>query len=113
MTPRLTSRMLVGALVRAAQAQGGTAMVLHRGEETAGTILVQLSDRGTNLGFAERMTGLSGVAELVPCGPAQSSQISEIQAYIERRTRADPDMWIVELDIAEGQQLAARILCAG
>lgn len=104
--------MLVGALVRAAQAQGGSAMVLHRGEAQAGAILVQLLDRGTNLGFAERMTDLSGAAALVSCGPADSIQSIEISQYIERRIGADPDIWIVELDVAEGQQLAARILCA-
>ena len=113
MSTRLTSQLLVSALIRRAQAAGGSAMVLHRGEAESGTIVVQLLDRGVNLGFFERLTSLSGALELVPCGPAPTSPESEISHYIERRTARDPDMWFVELDTVLGQQLAAEILCAG
>jgi len=112
MTARLTSQTLIGALVRRVQAAGGTAMILHKGESIAGTILVQLLDRGANLGLVERVTGLSGRTELVPSGPRNDGQDTDISSYIERRIRIDPDIWIVELDVAEGQQLAADILCS-
>ena len=46
MTDRLTSTMLVGALIRSAQAQGGNAMVLAKGDATSGAILIQTIDRG-------------------------------------------------------------------
>lgn len=113
MSARLTSQVLVSALVRRAQAAGGGAMILHKGEAESGSIVVQLLDRGVNLGFFERLTSLSGVLELVPCGPPPTSPDSELSHYIERRTARDPDMWFVELDTVLGQQLAAEILCAG
>lgn len=113
MSTRLTSAMLVGALVRQAQAQGGSAMILHKGEAMSGTILVQLLDRGTNMGFFERVATLNGTYELAPCGPRDLNQDIEMSDYIARRISVDPDMWVVELDTAAGQQLAAQLLCAG
>jgi len=112
MTERLTSAMLVGALVRSAQAQGGTAMILHKGETLSGTIVVQIVERGRSQGFFERITTLNGTVELSPCGPRNTGQDQENSQYIERRVRVDPDMWIVELDVADGYQLAAQLLCA-
>ncbi|HWJ70197.1 MAG TPA: DUF1491 family protein [Sphingobium sp.] len=113
MTARLTSQLLVGALVRRAQAAGGGAMILHKGEPVSGAIVVQLLDRGVNLGLFERIADLSGGLGLVPCGPPPTSPASEVSQYIARRTMVDPDIWFVELDTVLGQQLAAEILCAG
>lgn len=113
MSDRLTSHLLVGALIRRTQSQGGTAMVLHRGESIGGSIIVQLLDRGRNLGFFERMTALNGTATLSPCGPQGKDQEAENTQYIDRRVARDPDIWVLELDVAEGEQLAVEVLCAG
>ena len=113
MTESLTSQLLVGALIRRAQQQGGSAMVLNKGEGISGTILVQVVERGRNVGLFERLTALNGTVELTPCGPQESVQDAEISQYIERRLRVDPDIWVIELDVAEGEQLAAAILCTG
>lgn len=113
MNARLTSQLLVGALVRRAQVAGGGAMILHKGEPVSGAIVVQLLDRGVNLGLFERIADLSGQLALVPCGPPASSPPSDISQYIARRSAVDPDIWFVELDTVLGQQLAAEILCAG
>ena len=113
MRERLTSQLLASALIRRVQMEGGSAMVLHKGEAMSGSIVVQLLDRGVNLGFFERVTSLSGGLELVPCGPKDLSQNMEMAHYIARRTAVDPDIWFIELDTALGHQLAAEILCAG
>jgi len=110
---RLTSQMLVGALVRRAQVEGGSAMVLHKGEPVSGAIVVQLLDRGVNRGLFERVSSLSGAPGLLPCGPAPDRPAADVSQYIERRAATDPDIWFVELDTVSGQQLAAEILCAG
>ncbi|BAK64684.1 hypothetical protein SLG_00090 [Sphingobium sp. SYK-6] len=112
MSSRPTTQFLVGALVRAVEAQGGMAAVLHKGEPESGSIVVQLVEKGRNHGFYERVTALSGAVELTPCGPRNMDQPFEMMEYIERRVRSDPDIWFVELDVADGEQLAAAILCA-
>lgn len=110
---RLTSQLLVQALLRSAQSAGGMAMVLHRGEQMSGVIIVQIMERGQNLGLFERVTALDGSTNLMAVGPAIGCEPSEINQYIERRTRVDPDIWFIELDIADGQRLAAKLLCSG
>lgn len=113
MTDRLTSQLLVNFLVRRTQGEGGFATVLRKGEAISGAIIVQLTDRGENQGLFERVTALSGEAQLVPCGPPINSQGAEITQYLDKRLRVDPDIWIVELDIPQAQRLAAETLCAG
>lgn len=112
MTPRLTTEMLVGALLRRTDAAGGSLMVLHKGDPIAGTLLLQLMERGAFIGLFERMTSLDGTVSLVRCGPAESSQQSEIVEYISRRRRSDPDFWLVELDIANGERFAAETIAS-
>lgn len=113
MSDRLTSQLLVSALIRRAQAAGGFGTVLHKGEAMSGAIVVQLLERGENIGFFERLTDLDGHAQLIPTGPAKSADSSVLTQYLGRRTGSDPDIWFVELDVAQGEQLAAEVLCAG
>jgi len=112
MSDRLTSQFLVSALIRRAEAAGGSAMVLHKGEAISGAIVVQLVERGENIGLFERVTGLDGRVVLVPTGPKNPIVFSDLTQYMARRTGSDPDIWFVELDVASGEQLAAEILCA-
>lgn len=113
LSDRLTSQLLVQALMRSAQSAGGMAMVLHKGEQLSGAIVVQIMERGQNLGLFERVTDLDGRVTLMAVGPLSGCEPSEINQYIERRSRVDPDIWFVELDIPDGQRLAADVLAAG
>lgn len=110
---RLDSQTLVSALIRRVQAAGGFAAVLNKGDPYGGVILVQLLDRGRFGTLLERMTDLSGRQTMVPCGPRLDTQDTEISDYISKRKRADPDLWLVELDVAEGERFAAETLCNG
>jgi hypothetical protein len=58
---RLTSATLVSALRRRVNQAGGSAMVLARGDETAGGILLLTYEKGTNPRFFERGIGPKGV----------------------------------------------------
>jgi hypothetical protein len=110
---RLDSQTLVGALIRRVQAAGGFATVIHKGDPSGGVILVQLLDRGRFRTLMERMTGLSGHQTMVATGPTSDAQQSEIYDYISKRRRSDPDLWLIELDVAEGERFAAETLCVG
>lgn len=105
--PRLTSGMLVGAIIRQTQALGGHAMVLARGDETAGALLVALTDRGEALGFFERGLVASGGYDWVRCGPAPEDGPEEAANYLERRRRFDPDLWVIEVDLRDGEAMLA------
>lgn len=109
---RLDTQTLVSALIRRVQNAGGFATVIHKGDASGGIILVQLLDRGQFGTLLERMTDLDGRQTMVPCGPQNSSQDTEISEYISKRRRSDPDLWLVELDVAGGERFAAETLCA-
>ena len=112
MTDRLTSTMLVGALIRSAQAQGGNAMVLAKGDATSGAILIQTIDRGRETGIFERTPDYaSGGYHMVAVGPASDSSDQDRADYFARRRHSDPDLWIIELDIADGERFAAVTMC--
>ena len=108
MSARLTSRMLAGALIRRVQAEGGSATVLAKGDETAGAILLVCAERGAFKQMLERMPTLEGGAQWQPVGPQATAPQEELDAYLARRRRSDPDLWLIELDIAQAERFAAE-----
>lgn len=110
MTARLTSRMLVDSLIRAANVAGGHAMVLARGDDGAGAILIECAERGQAGPLLERILGLDGRYGWARCGPQDFENTEERSQYIERRRSRDPDMWLIELDIAEAERFAAEMI---
>lgn len=103
MMARAASGLLVSALIRRVEAVGGHAMVLHRGDATAGALLFLLAERGVPTALIERTLDPAGVYRWTDAGPAHAT---ERDAYIARRRKSDPDLWVVELDVAD----AARIV---
>ncbi len=105
---RLKSRFLVDLLLRRTETAGGFAAILARGDETSGIILVQCSDRGEPGPLLERRFSLDGRYIWQAVGPDDPKDGEARANYRERRRKADPDLWIVELDIADAPQLVAE-----
>ena len=111
MTPRLNSQILIQALVRRTQKDGGFAAVLHKGDATSGAILVDLPGPDRTSRLFERMPDFAtGGYALEPVATAHWGDSPALADYIARRTRSDPDLWVIELDVANGEQLVAEIL---
>jgi len=85
-------------------------MVLARGDGEAGGILVLTLDRGEDPHFWERGIGPAGDSALVAAGPAAIEDAQEVAAYWQRRRSRDPDLWVVELDVADAQRFAAETM---
>lgn len=111
MTERLASHVLAGALMRRVEAVGGFAMVLHRGDATSGSILVQCLDHGRKTGLFERVPDYEGGYRMAPCGPSPDADQADADQYIERRLRSDPDLWVIELDVSDAERFAAETIC--
>ncbi|AXB75195.1 DUF1491 family protein [Novosphingobium sp. P6W] len=104
MDARLPAHLEVSALIRQVNAEGGFAAVLAKGERDAGTILVVLAHNGAASRLFERMPELDGTRPW-RCSRTQDSQDPfAFQDYLDRRKAQDPDMWIVELDVAKGER---------
>lgn len=105
---RFTSRFLVDLLLRRIEAAGGFAAILVKGDETAGIILVQCTYRGVPGPLLERRFALDGGYVWEAVGPDASDDGESHANYRERRQKADPDLWIIELDIADAPRLVAE-----
>lgn len=108
---RLTSAILVNALVRRTNAAGGFATIIVKGDETSGVILVQALEKGQETGLFERVSNFAGGYALMRCGPSLEDGPEALATYVARRRRSDPDLWIIELDIPEAERFAAETIC--
>jgi hypothetical protein len=104
MTGRLASSVLVAALIRKAQAEGGFAAVLATGDQGAGAILVILAERGAGHRLYERILQTDGTYSWSPTPDSAS-----VPDLVARRRRFDPDLWVVELDIPSAERFAAEM----
>jgi hypothetical protein len=102
---RLPAHLEVSGLIRATQAEGGFAAVLAKGEREAGTILVVVTENGENSRLYERMPQLDGTRAWHCSRTQDVENKADFEEYLDRRKTQDPDLWIVELDIANGERL--------
>lgn len=105
---RLKSRFLIDLLIRRAEAAGGFATVIAKGDEQSGIILVQCSERGAPGPLLERRFSPNGHYIWEAVGPDDPKDGESRTNYQNRRQQADPDLWIVELDIADAPRLVAE-----
>ena len=105
---RLKSRFLVDLLLRETESAGGFAAILVKGDDTSGVILVQCAERGVPGPLLERRFSPDGRYVWEPLGPDDAKDDESRANYRERRRKADPDLWIVELDIADAPRLVAE-----
>jgi hypothetical protein len=109
MTPRLASGVLVGALIRCAQADGGFAALLARGDENSGAVLVILTERGSDPRILERIMLADGRYAWQSPNGQTISKTSEVPALIARKRRFDPDLWVLELDVPSAERFTAEM----
>ncbi len=112
MDARLPAHLEAGGLIRRIQAEGGFAAVLRKGHETAGTLLLILTENGTNMRAYERMPQLDGSRSWTCIRKQVADNKGDFEEYIDRRRRQDEDLWIIELDIADGERLIGLPSCA-
>ena len=112
MEPRIASSVLVAALLRCAEAEGGFGAVIAKGDPTAGTVAVLLAERGTRPRLFERLLQPDGRYAWTETEAGGKSG-AELDALIARRRRIDPDLWVIELDIASPERFAAAMNSLG
>ena len=107
--PRLASSVQVSAFVRLANAGGDSAMVIRKGDPVAGAILLIGLVRGVNPQIFERFPSLDGGSswELVNKQPIENDE--EVRNIWQKRALRDPDLWVIELDVASQERLVGLI----
>ena len=106
MTPsRLPAALEVSGLIRLVEASGGFAMVLRKGEPDSGTLLIVLLDnQGLGQAF-ERLPQVDGTRRWSISKRQDIENKQDFENYLTRRMAQDPDMWVIELTIADGERL--------
>jgi hypothetical protein len=113
---RLKSGIWIAAYLRRCEIEGAAAVLRRRGAEDAGAIFVKVSR-------------LNGLADLY--GPAPQSAFDEarpsdrafspalggdtrseadVEAYLAKQIRFDPDLWIVEVEDRAGRHFLDQIV---
>jgi hypothetical protein len=109
MEARLQSSILVNALQRRAESEGGFAAVLAKGDPGAGAILVILAERGRKVRVLERLLDRGSGYFWQDIGQQALANEEEFKKFLEKRRRFDPDIWLIELDVASAERFAAEM----
>lgn len=113
---RLKSAIWVSAYLRRCTTEGAYAVVRRRGSEEAGAIFIRI-DR---LDGTSDLFGPAPQTEFDETRPADRAFMAslrdqprpneEIEAYLGRQMKFDPDLWIVELEDRRGRNFLDRIV---
>lgn len=82
--------------------------MLRSGDPESGALLLIISSRGRHFACLERVLSSSGDYQWRAAGPAESAGSAEVPDFLAKRTRFDPDLWAIELDIADPERFIAE-----
>lgn len=108
MPPRVASSVLVGALTRIAQGEGGFAAVLAKGDPDSGAILIVVNERGETRAILERLLQPDGSYRWQESGDRSGINQEELKKFLDGRRKFDADLWIIELDVPSAERLIAQ-----
>lgn len=100
---RLPTETWVMAQVRRCHLEGRPAFVLRKGDLSGGLVLLKVNRLdGTALVLSQQrdLEGRLGWMVTAGSGPIPEA---EADAYLERATRRDPDLWLVEVEDPKGE----------
>ena len=110
--PRLASAVQVSAFIRLTQAGGDFAMVLRKGDPIAGAIMLIGLVRGQNPVVYERFPSLDGSSPWQTINSKSSATEHDIVMLWQKRAERDPDLWVIELDVASPERLNGLLTAA-
>ncbi len=107
MTARLTAHVWVSAYLRRLQIVGIPAYVIHRGDATAGAVLVKLALMdGTARAY---MRGFDIATDSRIWQVLIDGAEPDVDAAIARQRGFDPDLWVLEVEDARGRDMLSEM----
>jgi hypothetical protein len=113
MDDRLPARLEASSLVRRAEAEGGFGMVIARGDPDRGALVLLIASRGAHVACLERGIGANGAYAWQIVGPAAGADANIVRDWSQKRRRFDPDLWLIELDVALPERFIAETTAIG
>lgn len=105
---RLKSGIWVAAYIRRCHGEGAYAVVRRRGAEEAGALFIKINRLdGTADLYGPAPQTAFGEAHpfdraFSPCLRTQPAAENDVDAYLDRQLKFDPDLWIVEVEDRTG-----------
>ncbi len=103
MEPRLRAELWVEAHIRRCWTNDVPAVLVRRGDNTAGTVLLKINRIVGGCTVLAPSTGIEGERIWYSATGAEPVAEAEADAYIARRLDSDPDLWVVEIEDREGR----------
>ena len=113
---RLKSAIWVAAYLRRRHIDGTLAVVRRRGAEEAGAIFVKIArlDGSADLYGPAPQTAFAASSPseraFSPCLAALPAPEPDVEAYLARQIRYDPDLWIIEVEDRAGRHLLDQVV---
>lgn len=99
--PRIKTNIWLGALRRRVEAAGGFATIIAKGEPDAGAVVLLLRGESGRTTALSRVNMGDGKVSWQPLYEDREDGDVAAREVLEKRRKFDPDLWIVELDVAD------------
>jgi len=105
MEARLKTGIWVKALIRRCEIEAVPAVVVRRGDDTAGVVLVKMNLLNGRAVLYSQARGALGQRIWLAHGVPEKAHWSEAEAdaYIDRQLKVDPDVWVIEIEDRKGR----------
>ncbi len=97
MQPRLKSGFVVAAALRQADLAGCPGVIVRRGDDDAGGIVVILHGRTGGIVLSQSRD-LAGDLVWMRVAGSESLPDHEVDLYVGRQVERDPDLWVIEFE---------------
>lgn len=97
----LSTDFWVGALLRRVEQGGGFGYIAHKGDAKAGGVIIKVINLMTRQGYLLREAQTPDGA--VWMRPIRSDDEADIDTYLKKQIKFDPDLWVVEIEDREGR----------
>ena len=97
----LSAEFWVSALMRRVELSGSFAYIVRRGDAQFGSVLVKIVNLRTRSAYLLREAQKNDAS--VWMRPLETQVEGDLDAYIARQVKYDPDLWVVEIEDVEGR----------
>jgi len=102
---RLPSELWLKAHMRRLSVEGIPVAVIHRGEAMGGTVIVKVNQLDLGCRVLTQARGLDGQLGWLAGFENRLMPEPEVDAYIDRAVKRDPDVWVLEIEDRAGRHL--------
>ena len=99
---RLNPEFWIMATVRRCNADGMPAMVVRRGDNRGGTLLLKVNQFEVGCKVLSQARDMEGEMGWMAACSGELVAETEADAYIARAMDRDPDLWVVEIESPDG-----------